>query len=568
MPDLHTQIRKKKKMVKHTMYPNGDEINSMADKVKENRNLMVEFCLTNELRVVNTMYRKRIERVATYRRIGVAISEPIEAGTHEQLDYIVTTKRWRNSITDAESDTGANIDTDHYPVTGTIRIKLRGKKIGGEKRHRYMECSREQRTELNEKMEQEQTRQDLEGTGQSEEGIMGGDKMGQKLLPKERPRNKASKQAMSEKAWGILRERGKAFENKDAEEFARLSRELRKQKRKDKSERVLEALSKDLDIRDRWLGIRELKSKYNPTPYHNRTKQGEHVKWSDRAQKAAEYLSSHQWGKAEASEGGTDEPWLQDNLVEYEPWEKYDTTPPTMKEIKGVIKKLKRRKAAGPDEIPVELLKEMNDKQIGQVREILVAWWNDESIKEEHLRARVVLIFKKGDTNKFENYRPISLLNTLYKVFAAILQKRISAVLDKYLQKTQFGFRKDKSTADAIHLVRRVIEFGESTTNQLHLLLLDWEKAFDKVDREELFGAMERMGVEEKIVRLVRALYKETKFKIEFEGQMATGYQHRTPESPHSLVFGRPSWGQVGAKLRSKSTSKSAKILISCLKGF
>ena len=185
-----------------------------------------------------------------------------------------------------------------------------------------MECSREQRTELNEKMEQEQTRQDLEGTGQSEEGIMGWLKMGQELLPKERPRNKASKQAMSEKAWGILRERGQALENKDAEEFARLSRELRKQKRKDKSERVLEALSKDLDIRDRWLGIRELKSKYNPTPYHNRTKQGEHVKWSDRAQKAAEYLSSHQWGKAEASEGGTDEPWLQDNLVEYEPWEK------------------------------------------------------------------------------------------------------------------------------------------------------------------------------------------------------------------------------------------------------
>ena len=61
---------------------------------------------------------------------------------------------------------------------------------------------------------------------------MGWLKMGQKLLPKERPRNKASKQAMSEKAWGILRERGKALENKDAEEFARLSRELRKQKRK------------------------------------------------------------------------------------------------------------------------------------------------------------------------------------------------------------------------------------------------------------------------------------------------------------------------------------------------
>ena len=105
------------------------------------------------------------------------------------------------------------------------------------------------------------------------------------------------------------------------------------------------------------------------------------------------------------------------------------------------------------------------------------------NIEEEDLKARVVLIFKKGDSNKFENYRPISLLNTLYKIFAAILQRRISKTLDRHSQKTQYGFRKNGSTADAIHLIRRVIEYGESTNNKSHSLLLDWEKAFDKVDR-------------------------------------------------------------------------------------
>ena len=87
-------------------------------------------------------------------------------------------------------------------------------------------------------------------------------------------------------------------------------------------------------------------------------------------------------------------------------------------------------------------------------------------------------------SNKFEKYRPISLLNTLHKVFATLLKSREAERSDEHLQKTQFGFRKDKGTADAIHLIKRVIEYGESTKNQLHLLLSDWEKTFDKLNRK------------------------------------------------------------------------------------
>ena len=91
-------------------------------------------------------------------------------------------------------------------------------------------------------------------------------------------------------------------------------------------------------------------------------------------------------------------------------------------------------------------------------------WWNEEEIPEEQLRARVVLIYKKGDASKYENYRPISLLNIIYKLFAAIVQRRIASRLDKHLQKTQYGFRRKRGTADAIHLVRRIAEYGEKNT--------------------------------------------------------------------------------------------------------
>ena len=74
-------------------------------------------------------------------------------------------------------------------------------------------------------------------------------------------------------------------------------------------------------------------------------------------------------------------------------------------------------------------------------------------------------------------------------------------------------------------------------------MLLDWEKAFDKVDREEMFTAMERMSVDSKIIRLVRSLYRSTKFMVEIEGTASdwqtqhTGIRQGCPLSPYLFLI-------------------------------
>ena len=72
-----------------------------------------------------------------------------------------------------------------------------------------------------------------------------------------------------------------------------------------------------------------------------------------------------------------------DKITNYENWERYNIDPPTSKEIKEVIKKLKRRKAPGPDEIPTEILKEMDDRSIEEIRRLMKTWWQKENIGEE-----------------------------------------------------------------------------------------------------------------------------------------------------------------------------------------
>ncbi len=81
---------------------------------------------------------------------------------------------------------------------------------------------------------------------------------------------------------------------------------------------------------------------------------------------------------------------------------------------------MKRHKAAGPDGMCIEALKEMDDWARGQILDILNNWWIDENIPSELLLARVVLLYKKHDSANWGNYRPISLLNSTTKIFAHI----------------------------------------------------------------------------------------------------------------------------------------------------
>ena len=216
----------------------------------------------------------------------------------------------------------------------------------------------------------------------------------------------------------------------------------------------------------------------------------------------------------------------------------------TLPELKITLKKFKKKKAPGPDEIPMEIFLEMNDIQLEKVLDILNKWWENEEFPEEHLKARIVLIFKnKGSSSNIDNYRPIALTNSIYKIFTASIQKRIAAQIESFLQKTQYGFRKEKSTAHALHIIRRIMDVGYRAGQQLSLILLDWEKAFDTVDHEAMHRAFERMNIPEKYRNILKQIYKNPTFKIEIDGQSSewkqqqTGIRQGCPLSPYLFLI-------------------------------
>ena len=162
-----------------------------------------------------------------------------------------------------ESDTKANIVSDHYPVIGTSKTKLRGTSTLGKHRCRYEKCTEEEMNKMNQALS-DNTANDIKAWLNT----------GAKALPKEKPRDRFRKSQLSFKTRRIVGERGRARKERNLEEFTKLSKEYKKSRQEDRKTQVPEAISKDLDLRSRWLGIKELKSKYNTTPYHDKIKKG------------------------------------------------------------------------------------------------------------------------------------------------------------------------------------------------------------------------------------------------------------------------------------------------------
>ena len=229
-----------------------------------------------------------------------------------------------------------------------------------------------------------------------------------------------------------------------------------------------------------------MRKKFFPRHTKFKDKKGNPIPESSFPAAAAEYLTNVQWNKPEtAHEPKTASLSDVGAAVNHSAFE--------LDDFNAVIKRLKCNKSPGPDEVTTELVKWLkNDnrkKLLVHFNGILLHGNYPESLNLSNIAS----IYKKGDPAKLENYRPIALLQTFYKMLAALVKNRLEPALEPWMSKTQFGFRKKKSTSQALFIARRLMDMAERQGTNLTLVLLDWEKAFDKVDQNKLIEVLSRL---------------------------------------------------------------------------
>ena len=99
-------------------------------------------------------------------------------------------------------------------------------------------------------------------------------------------------------------------------------------------------------------------------------------------------------------------------------------------------------------------------------------------------------------------------------MYASIIHDRIANKTDDHTNKTKYGFRKKKSTAHVPYLARRIQDLAEQYGDNAVLVLLDWEKAFDKIDQGRMFEALRRLNIPSNIIAKIEATYEHPKFKV------------------------------------------------------
>ena len=167
------------------------------------------------------------------------------------------------------------------------------------------------------------------------------------------------------------------------------------------------------------------------------------------------------------------------------------------KEVLSMLHKLNSSKSCGPSSISTNLLKTHADLFCEPIKMVINNSFLEGKFPDLLKIANVCPIFKKSDRNKCENYRPISLLSNLSKVFERAMHIRLYNFLsdNKSLYNLQFGFREKHSTNHALlSIVEQIRENLDNKTFSCGVFV-DLEKAFDTVNHKILLKKLEHYGI-------------------------------------------------------------------------
>ena len=181
----------------------------------------------------------------------------------------------------------------------------------------------------------------------------------------------------------------------------------------------------------------------------------------------------------------------------------------TEENVMTVMKNLKDKSSYGPDNIPVKVLKDGYTILRKPYHQLMNKIYNQNTVPEQWKTSRVIPLYKKGEKNKIENYRPISNLCSGSKVFERCILTRIVKIEEQagcsLTGTNQHGFRKDRSTITAAQEIQSRVAALMDQDEYVAMASMDLSAAFDVVNVELLLSRLKIMGLPEDVINLLQS---------------------------------------------------------------
>lgn len=191
-------------------------------------------------------------------------------------------------------------------------------------------------------------------------------------------------------------------------------------------------------------------------------------------------------------------------------------------EINICIKNIKNGKSSGEDKIINEYIKSTKELFLPVYEKLFNIVFESGMLPNAWLEGSIRPIYKnKGNPKLVQNYRPITILSCLGKVFTAVLNRRLTLFLDNnsILLENQAGFRKSYSTTDHIFVLNSLIEILKASKQKLFCAFVDFSQAFDSIWRVGLWRKLLFNAVEGKFFRIIHSMYENIKSCVKLDNQ-------------------------------------------------
>nr|GEY37915.1 hypothetical protein [Tanacetum cinerariifolium] len=179
----------------------------------------------------------------------------------------------------------------------------------------------------------------------------------------------------------------------------------------------------------------------------------------------------------------------------------------------GCITKDGEKQSRRLEKIPIEAWRYLRDEGVKWLTCLFNKIFSTAKMPGEWRLSEVIPIYKnKGNAQVCSNYMGIKLLGHTMKLWERVVERRLRR--ETRVSENQFGFMLGRSTTEAIHLLRNLMDKYRERQRDLHMAFLDLEKAYDSIPRELIWRTLIDKGSPRRYLRVIKDMYDGAKTRV------------------------------------------------------